>query len=1146
MIFNLSESLTEFQSAEKGSFSVSDPEHKLDAIAQALTNNPGALGADDVFEPLEELVLAYPSLSQEHQRDVSNLISSSMREQASHTLQTVTAGDVDVFPDHKQLLELYGYLMYGVLTYLGAEDHSAAVSLAGKKATPQAKLAFEVNCKQLEDCMEAITILFRIELSKLFVTTPERDLYVSLFTRPIYMLMENEQRVKQVAIKMFMFRVIAMAIKSHGHASAAQNAIMQNLTYFFHLTGTMAELLKVVAEEYDYTNITDEVLREISNKRFNSNDTNGPKTISAFIVRLSELIPRVVMKQMSYIAKLLDNSAYTLRCSVVEACGNITVALCHDDEDLERHQNQIMGFIDLLDERFLDQNPFVRTRAVQALIKLCDLDVKFNNRRQKMTELAVRSLEDRSSLVRRNSVKLMSKLLSTHPFDSLHGSQLALGVWRKRLNGAEEEMRRLMREAGIDVEETERVARAETSLESEEGDSPDVDMDGGNEDIDMDGDNVDIDMDGDNEDADTNGDKDEADTSAMTPAINLVDASLLVKAKLTVQYYTECVTFIETLHVGIEMAAPLLYSTNKNEVLETMDFFVFADAYAIETASVGIRRMLHLVWSKGASEEGKSISTHLMECYRDLFLTAPTGARELEVATYIAKNLIELTYNSSVADLASLEKLLCLMYEDGLVRDSAIKILWQTYNLNKELPQKQRRGAITVLGMLALANHEIALNGLDALLNVGLGEKGRDDLILARFTCICLQRIVPGSKQAVQFRIAREREAIDKLSEYCLLYSEDNEWYTVAEEAISAIYNIASHPDDPATHIVRAKTLQVFEPSTDSSRSQVIALSQLLFIVGHVAIKTIVHLEKCEAEFKKKKILAEAKKDLDDKENEAQNELEMIGGTSEDDFADAIAIIKERQLLHGEKSLLAKFGPLVKEICLNNMRYENEILQRSAVLCMEKLMCVSSAYCEENLQLLITIMEKSPDPIIRSNAVLGLGDMAVCFNNLVDENTDFLYKRLTDENIMVQRTCLMTVTFLILAGQVKVKGQLAQMAKCLENPDQGISDMCRLFFTELATKDNAIYNGFIDIFSGLSNDELLEKDSMKRIVKFLLSFIVKERHQKQLSDKLMARLSKSETQDEWNDVAFVLNTLPFKNDAITATLEEGFKMVAAR
>jgi hypothetical protein len=136
-------------------------------------------------------------------------------------------------------------------------------------------------------------------------------------------------------------------------------------------------------------------------------------------------------------------------------------------------------------------------------------------------------------------------------------------------------------------------------------------------------------------------------------------------------------------------------------------------------------------------------------------------------------------------------------------------------------------------------------------------------------------------------------------------------------------------------------------------------------------------------------------------------------------------------------------------------------------------------------------MERSVDAITRSNAVIALGDMAVCFNHLIDENTDFLYRRLDDNDSSVKRTCLMTLTFLILAGQVKVKGQLGEMAKCLEDSDKRIVDLSRMFFTELATKDNAIYNHFVDMFSLLSAEKDLEEDKLKRIIKFLASFIEK-------------------------------------------------------
>lgn len=74
----------------------------------------------------------------------------------------------------------------------------------------------------------------------------------------------------------------------------------------------MAEFLYILAEQYDYPQLADEILRELSNKEFNSNDTRGPKSVSAFIVKLSELTPRIAIKQMTMLAKQLDSEVSSL------------------------------------------------------------------------------------------------------------------------------------------------------------------------------------------------------------------------------------------------------------------------------------------------------------------------------------------------------------------------------------------------------------------------------------------------------------------------------------------------------------------------------------------------------------------------------------------------------------------------------------------------------------------------------------------------------------------------------------------------------------------------------------------------------------------------------------------------------------------
>ncbi|CCF55936.1 hypothetical protein KAFR_0A05000 [Kazachstania africana CBS 2517] len=1140
--FSLSEHLTRFQTADKKTFPpVERASNELNKIIDRLAVSPEQIDSDsDTLETLIDLCLSFPHLATKLQTQLTYLISSSLNNLTSEingNLSTnINYNDlVLLLPQWRQHLEEYGFLIHVLLFFLQEDIHTASLRSSNlnrnRKNLNSAPSSNNENvetfkrcCGQVESLCDIIIKVLELNLSKIFQTTPEKDLFIGLFLRPLYSLTEVEPIVKVSYLKVLIQRIFCMSVKSHGQNSSIQNAIMTNLTYFLHLPNFNAELLTMLSNDYNYPQLTEDILKEISNRVFSAKDSTGPKSISSFLIKLSELSPVIMLRQMSLLIRLLNNSSITLRCSIVEACGNIVAQLAQDSQTFDHYKQQISVLIELLEERFQDSNPYVRTKAIQGCLKIVDLNLRINEKRSNFTKLSVRSLLDRSSLVRRNAIKLLSRLILKHPFSGIHGTQLKLADWTSNLQLAEEKS-------------TEFSEDNNSQMEEEENDASELER--------------------------------EREAAAMESS----HSEAIMKLKLMVAYYKDAISFIEDIHESIQRISNLLFSKNRNEVLEAMDFLVLTDAYDLEPSEQAIRKMLHLVWVKGTTDEGTSIATHLIDCYHQLFFTVPETFNTKERATHIAKNLIKLTTNASIADLASLEKLLGMMYEKSLIDENVVNVLWAIYNScsNKKgdspgFKKEQIHGSIIALGMLALENNEIILKGLDSLLNIGLGEMGDKDMLLCKYSCIALERMVDKKEISIKSAISTEHEgeAVRKLSSKIISHIKDPEFYPMCEQAISALFTISPQPDIVSSEIIREKTMMTFGKPEDADEtvfsknfSRVTSLSQLLFIVGQVAIKTLVYLEKCEAEFKKRKIEAEIRKgkekdgqqpnkDLSTADESKDNELAMIGGTNEDDFTDAIQFVKENELLYGDNSILSKFCPLVEEIVSNSDRFNDTILQRTAVLCLEKLMLISSSYCEKSLPLLITVMEKSPDPIIRSNAVLGLGDMAVCFNNLLDENTDYLYRRLHDENLMVQRTCLMTVTFLILAGQVKVKGQLSEMAKCLENPDQGIGDMCRLFFAELATKDNAIYNGFIDIFSNLSSDEMLSKDGFKRIIKFLVAFIDKERHQKQLSEKLLNRLPKCDSQKQWDDIAFVLNCLPYKNDKLGAILEEGYKVVSAR
>ena len=56
--------------------------------------------------------------------------------------------------------------------------------------------------------------------------------------------------------------------------------------------------------------------------------------------------------------------------------------------------------------------------------------------------------------------------------------------------------------------------------------------------------------------------------------------------------------------------------------------------------------------------------------------------------------------------------------------------------------------------------------------------------------------------------------------------------------------------------------------------------------------------------------------------SEGGGELEQVVGNAEDDIGDRLAAIRESELLYGENSLLAVYGPMLASICRNPGKFK--------------------------------------------------------------------------------------------------------------------------------------------------------------------------------------------------------------------------------
>jgi len=223
----------------------------LNPIIEAIASNPEAIARPSVFDSLQFLLKCEPVSLCAAERykntpdcelfKLSRYSSFLQANAVSKILDVVTSGLVseaesmhndpdseeqDVVRQHKVLLEMYAFLLQwsiSVVETKAAEKSSSAAPAKGRGAGKGAKAKTSPkegswdSLKQLQSALEAMCKVLRMKLGKAFMTTSERDTFVGLFTRPVYLIFESEQRVKSTAIRMHAYKVLCIAVKHHGH-----------------------------------------------------------------------------------------------------------------------------------------------------------------------------------------------------------------------------------------------------------------------------------------------------------------------------------------------------------------------------------------------------------------------------------------------------------------------------------------------------------------------------------------------------------------------------------------------------------------------------------------------------------------------------------------------------------------------------------------------------------------------------------------------------------------------------------------------------------------------------------------------------------------------------------------------------------------
>ncbi|XP_074839699.1 condensin complex subunit 1 [Carettochelys insculpta] len=644
------------------------------------------------------------------------------------------------------------------------------------------------------------------------------------------------------------------------------------------------------------------------------------------------------------------------------------------------------------------------------------------------------------------------------------------------------------------------------------------------------------------------------------PVIEKQLQSELVKQEMLVQYLQDAHIFAMKITEALSLVSRMMYESSVSVVQEAIEFFVTVSQFGVPQALLGVRRMLPLIWSK---EPG--IRETVLSAYRRLYLS-PSGDSERARAQSLVQSLFLLMTDASLETIQCLGEIISEFMQKEEIKPSVVQLLWEQFTEKVQCSSLERRAAIMLLGMMARGKPEIVGSNLDVLVMTGLDEKVMGDYRLAQEVCSAISKLAnsnkpAGGKNCAPFRLPQTHLLFGRLSEVVTEgFAQPNAlWIPFMESAVTLIYQLAEGPDEICAQILQCCSQQALEklqelpgvgaepgtpPSSVPGGAETLPtflLTHLISLVGNVALQQVVHLERAvSAELRRRRVLGEeqeAKKHVGSStkeksakgiENETtmEEELGLVGASADDTEAELVRNICETELLDG-KQLLSAFIPLVLKICNNPGLYSDPALSAAAALALGKLCMVSTQFCDSQLRLLFTMLEKSTLPGVRSNLMIAAGDLAIRFPNLVEPWTPHLYARLRDPCKRVRQTAGLVMTHLILKDMVKVKGQVSEMAALLIDPEEEIVGLARNFFSELSNKGNAIYNLLPDIISRLSDpDGGVEEEAFRTIMRQLFSYITKEKQTESLVEKLCQRFRTARTERQYRDLSHCLTLLP--------------------
>ncbi|XP_004303600.1 PREDICTED: condensin complex subunit 1 isoform X2 [Fragaria vesca subsp. vesca] len=1097
----------------------------------------------DVFDRVYSLVRGYSRLPATCKLNLVESLRSNLSvllpnvdslSRASSQSQEDATPVLDRVASHRNAFKIYTFFLLTVVLNEEVTISSSnymKVTASTRKKQPKNSWNWEPQRGRI---LNLIANSLEIKLALLFSPTGLEENYISFIAKNAFSLFENATVLKDSDTKDALCRIIGACATKYQYMAQSCASIMHLVHKYDFVVTHIADAVAGAEKKYADGSLANSLIREIgrTNPKDYIKDTVGAENVGRLLVELSDRLPKLMSVNIGLLVPHFGGESYKIRNALVGVLGKL-VAKAFIDAEGEVNSKSVrlrtkQAMLEILLERCRDVSAYTRSRVLQIWAELCEEHCVSIGLWNELAEVAAGRLEDKSAMVRKSALNLLIMMLQHNPF----GPQLRKASFEATLQQYKKKLKEL---------------EPDTPSENDMNRLPSFNNTSGNNEVD------DLTAGLNKVQLDSLPDSclPEMEEDLIQKDGSVPDVGNLEQTRALVASLEAGLRFSKCISATIPTLAQLMASSSATDVENTINLLMRCRQFHIDSSEACLHKMLPLVFSQDKS---------IYEAVENAFITIYIKKNPVEAA----KNLINLAIESNIGDLAALEYIVGALVSKGNISSGAVSALWDFFCFNiSGTTAVQSCGALSILCMASKSSSTVLSSHLQDIIDIGFGRWAKIEPLLARTACIALQRLSEDDRK--KLLLSNGSRVFGILESLVTgFWLSENIWYAAADKAIAAVYTIHPTPETFAANLVKKSLRSVFDCSGGEELQneigsgsvgilatiQVERLGRYLFVVSHVAMNQLLYIESCLRKVQKQKVGKE-KINYDfqqangampaDSSKEIGINAELGLTASEDAILDTLSDKAEKEIIGGgslERNLIGHCAPFLSKLCRNfSLMQKYQELQVSAMLALCRFMIIDANFCDTNLQLLFTVVESAPSEIVRSNCTICLGDLAVRFPNLLEPWTENMYSRLKDPSVSVRKNAVLVLSHLILNDMMKVKGYINEMAIRLEDEDERISNLAKLFFNELSKKgSNPIYNLLPDILGKLSNQNL-KRESFCNIMQFLIGSIKKDKQMESLVEKLCNRFSGVTDVRQWEYISYCLSQLAFTEKGMKKLME---------